>query len=225
MFYIGTITYKCIPFFNTVTFFNKLRLIITLIKTMEAEEEIHYIQRILNGETELYAIFLDCYSHSIYLLIVQMVSCPEDAEELVQDTFLKAFNNLKSYKKESRFSTWLYRIAYNVAISFMRKKRHEFLYIDENTINNVPDEKEEDILCPTDNEERIAALIKAIELLNVEEKAVIMLFYYEQKTIEEVGNILDINISNVKVKLHRIRKKLYLLMSEKGGVSSLKEKQ
>ncbi|WP_321335479.1 RNA polymerase sigma factor [uncultured Bacteroides sp.] len=182
---------------------------------MEAKEERQYIQRILDGETELYAVLLDRYSRSIYLLIVQMVSHPEDAEELVQDTFLKAFRSLGRYKGESRFSTWLYRIAYNVTISFIRKKRQEFLYIEENTINNVPDEKADEVLCPTDDEERITALVQAIELLNAEEKAVITLFYYEEKSIEEVGEVLNLTVSNVKVRLHRIRKKLYLLMSKK----------
>jgi RNA polymerase sigma-70 factor, ECF subfamily len=187
---------------------------------MEAKDETRYIQRILDGETELYAVLLDRYNRPIYSLIVQMVSCPEDAEELVQDTFLKAFRSLGTYKGESRFSTWLYRIAYNITISFTRKKRQEFLYIEDSTINNVPDEKADEILCPTDDEERIAALIQAIELLSAEEKAVITLFYYEQKSIEEVGEVLNLTVSNVKVKLHRIRKKLYLLMSKKEGASS-----
>ncbi|MBP1615332.1 MAG: putative polymerase sigma factor [Bacteroidetes bacterium] len=189
---------------------------------MEAKDETQYIQRILDGETELYAVLLDRYNRPIYSLIVQMVSCPEDAEELVQDTFLKAFRSLGNYKGESRFSTWLYRIAYNITISFTRKKRQEFLYLEDSTINNVPDEKAEEILCPTDDEERITALIQAIELLNAEEKAVITLFYYEQKSIEEVGEVLDLTVSNVKVKLHRIRKKIVLLMSKKEGASSWK---
>lgn len=181
---------------------------------MEAKDEAQYIQRILDGETELYTFFLDRYSRPIYSLIVQMVSCSEDAEELVQDTFLKAFRSLNSYKAESRFSTWLYRIAYNVAISFTRKKRQDFLYIEENMINNVPDEKAKEILCETDDEERILALVKAVELLSVEEKALITLFYYEEKSIEEIGEVLNLSISNVKVRLHRIRKKLYLLMTK-----------
>lgn len=192
---------------------------------MEAKDETRYIQRILDGETELYAVLLDRYNRPIYALIVQMVSCPEDAEELVQDTFLKAFRSLGTYKGESRFSTWLYRIAYNITISFTRKKRQEFLYIEDSTINNVPDEKAEEILCPTDDEERIAALIQAIEFLSAEEKAVITLFYYEQKSIEEVGEVLNLTVSNVKVKLHRIRKKIVLLMSKKEGASSWKGEQ
>ena len=114
---------------------------------------------------------------------------------------------------ESRFSTWLYRIAYNAAVSATRKKKQEFLYIEEGTINNVPDEKADEILCPTDDEERTAKLMQAIDLLNVEEKALITLFYFEEKSIEEIGEVLKLSSGNVKVKLHRTRKKIYLLMN------------
>lgn len=180
---------------------------------MVQNEETQYIARILNGDTEAFSVFLDRYSRPLYVLIVQIVGCPEDAEELVQDVFLKAFRCLDSYKGECRFSTWLYRIAYNAAVSATRKKKQEFLYIEEGTINNVPDEKADEILCPNDDEERTAKLMQAIDLLNVEEKALITLFYFEEKSIEEIGEVLKLSSGNVKVKLHRTRKKIYLLMN------------
>ena len=179
------------------------------------EHETQYIARILDGDTECFSAFLDRYSRPLYVLIVQIVGCSEDAEELVQDVFLKAFRCLGSYRGECRFSTWLYRIAYTTAVSATRKKKQEFLYIEENTINNVPDEKADDILYPTDDEERTARLIQAIDLLNVEEKALITLFYYEEKSIEEIGEVLKLSPGNVKVKLHRTRKKIYVLMNGK----------
>ncbi|MCS2714378.1 sigma-70 family RNA polymerase sigma factor [Bacteroides thetaiotaomicron] len=94
---------------------------------MEQKDESYYIERILDGETEYFSVFLDRYSRPLYTLVVQIVGCPEDAEELLQDIFLKAFRNLNRYKGECRFSTWIYRIAYNTAISATRKKKQEFL--------------------------------------------------------------------------------------------------
>lgn len=183
---------------------------------MIQEDETQYIERILGGDTECFSIFLERYGRPLFALIVQIVGCSEDAEELVQDVFLKAFRSLSSYKGECRFSTWLYRIAYNVAISATRKRKHEFLYIEENTINNVPDEKADAVLGnATDDEERIAQLTRAIDLLSADEKALITLFYYEEKSMEEVGEILGLTLSNVKVRLHRTRKKLYVLMNGK----------
>ena len=119
---------------------------------MEQKDEISYVKRILDGETELFSVFLDSYSHSLYSLIVQIVRCPEDAEELVQDVFLKAFRHLQRYKGECRFSTWLYRIAYNEAISATRKKKQEYFCIEESIINNLPDEKIENLMDPTEDE-------------------------------------------------------------------------
>ena len=181
---------------------------------MVQNEETRYIARILDGETEYFSVLLDRYSRPLYSLIVQIVGCSEDAEELVQDVLLKAFRNLSNYKGECLFSTWIYRIAYNTAISATRKKKQEFFYVDENTINNVPDDKADDILCLTDDEERIAKLIHAIDRLTAEEKALITLFYYEERSMEEISEILKLSSGNVKVKLHRTRKKIYLLMNE-----------
>lgn len=92
-----------------------------LIDKME-NDETHIIHRILKGETSLYEYFLDKYSQQVFILIIRIVENQEDAEELTQDTFLKAFEHLSSFKAESSFSTWIYRIAYNTAISATRKK-------------------------------------------------------------------------------------------------------
>lgn len=167
---------------------------------MEQKDESYYIKRILEGETEHFSVFLDRYSRPLYALIVQIVGCHEDAEELLQDVFLKAFRHLNRYKGECRFSTWIYRIAYNAAISATRKKKQELLYIEENTINNVPDDVADSVLARAEDEE---------------EKALITLFYYEEKSLEEIGEVLKISISNVKVRLHRTRKKICVLMNNK----------
>lgn len=182
---------------------------------MEQKDESYYINRILDGETEYFSVFLDRYSRPLYALIVQIVGCPEDAEELLQDVFMKAFRSLNGYKQDCQFSTWIYRIAYNTAISATRKRKQEFLYVEENTINNVPDEAVDNVFGSVVNEEQIERLNKAIDLLNGEEKALITLFYYEEKSMEEVGEVLKISVSNVKVRLHRIRKKIYVLMNSK----------
>lgn len=182
---------------------------------MEQKDESYYINRILDGETEYFSVFLDRYSRPLYSLIVQIVGCPEDAEELLQDVFMKAFRSLGGYKQDCRFSTWIYRIAYNTAISATRKRKQEFLYVEENTINNVPDEAVDHVFGSVVNEEQIERLNKAIDLLNGEEKALITLFYYEEKSMEEVGEVLKISVSNVKVRLHRTRKKIYVLMNGK----------
>lgn len=172
------------------------------------------IQRILDGETELYSVLLERYSRPLYSLIIQIVPSAQDAEELLQDIHLKAFRSLGSYRGDSAFSTWIYRIAYNMAVSFVRKRKMEYLYIEEHVINNVPDDKVGDSFFD-EKEEKTEKLIKAIDLLNAEEKALITFFYYDGQSVEEIAGIMRISVSNVKVKLHRTRKKIYVLM--KGG--------
>ena len=85
-------------------------------------DETHIIHRILKGETSLYEYFLDKYSQQVFILIIRIVENQEDAEELTQDTFLKAFEHLSSFKAESSFSTWIYRIAYNTPYRQPEKK-------------------------------------------------------------------------------------------------------
>ena len=84
---------------------------------MQQQEELELIRRIVNGETDLYAILARRYGRVVYTLVSRIVGCAEDAEELAQDVFLKAFRNLHRFNGRSSFPTWLFRIAYNTAVS------------------------------------------------------------------------------------------------------------
>lgn len=181
------------------------------IDNMEQQEDI-YIKRIQNGETELFSHVVANYSQSVFLLILRIVHNREDAEELTQDVFLKTYRTLNHFKGDSLFSTWLYRIAYNTAISATRKKKQEFLYIEEQTIENVPDEEINNVFGNTLDEERLQALRGVINQLTPDERGIITLFYTEQKTVEDIASVTDLTTVNVKVKLHRIRKKLYVML-------------
>jgi hypothetical protein len=172
-------------------------------------DETHIIHRILKGETSLYEYFLDKYSQQVFILIIRIVENQEDAEELTQDTFLKAFEHLSSFKAESSFSTWISRIAYNTAISATRKRKQELIVMDSAMLMNISDQQIDDAL-NDESEERVGKLNKAIKKLDAEERALISLFYNEEKTIGEIALILGLTESNAKVKLHRIRKKWFV---------------
>ena len=164
---------------------------------MELYSDTYYISRIQAGDTRCFACLLDRYSRPVHALICKIVHNREDAEELAQDVFVKAFENLSRFKGDCSFSTWLYRIAYNAAISAMRKTKHEWLAIDEH-LNQV------------DNSERVRLLEQALALLPPEERAVILLFYWQGKSVEEIAQISGLSEANVKIRLFRIRKKLYV---------------
>lgn len=180
--------------------------------TMELHSDTYYIQRIQAGDTACFAFLLDKYSRPVHSLILKVVKSREDAEELAQDVFMKVFRNLSSFKGDSSFSTWVYRIAYNTAISEVRKKKQEFLTIEESLINNVSEEEVAEALGYTDVSEQLNKLDAALALLPADERALILLFYMEEKTVEEISFICELSQSNVKIKLFRIRKKLFVLL-------------
>ena len=133
------------------------------------------------------------------------------AEELTQDVFLKAFQQLSSFKAESTFSTWIYRIAINIAISAVRKKRNDVLRLDDSVFANLSD-TQVDAALEDESEEQMERLQQAMNQLEADERALITLYYLEEKPLAEVAFILGMTEGNAKVKLHRIRKKLYVLI-------------
>ena len=175
------------------------------------KEESHIIKEILDGKTEQYEYFLDRYGQQVFVLVDRIVSCQEDAEELTQDVFLKAFQQLSSFKAESSFSTWIYRIATNLAISAVRKKRNDVLRLDDSVFANLSDTQVDEAL-EDESEEQMERLQQAMNQLEADERALITLYYLEEKPLAEVAFILGMTEGNAKVKLHRIRKKLYVLI-------------
>lgn len=177
-------------------------------------DDIHIIQEILCGKSEQFEHILNRYGGQVFNLIAHIVPCKEDAEELTQDVFIKVFRQLSSFKEESSFSTWLYRIATNTALSAARKKKHDTINIEDNAYGDIPDEQLDEAL-DNDSEEQLQRLSEAIDRLDAEERALITLYYMNERPIEEVATIMGLTQSNVKTKLYRTRKKLYLLLNDR----------
>jgi RNA polymerase sigma-70 factor (ECF subfamily) len=124
---------------------------------------------------------------------------------------LKAFQQLSSFKAESSFSTWIYRIATNVAISAVRKMKNDTIRLDESVFFNLSESQVDEAL-EDESEEQLQRLQRAMEKLEADERALITLYYMEEKPLTEVAFILGMTEGNAKVKLHRIRKKLYIFI-------------
>jgi len=177
------------------------------------------IQKIQKGDNSAFAVLVDRYRDMVYTIIHRIVRNHEEAEEIAQDVFLKAFHSLNSFKGKSKFSTWLYRIAYNAAITRTRKKKIEMGALDEQLMENyTQDEINEDIYT-LDTQEQKKFIDHVLSNLPEKEYLIITLYYKEECSIGEIAEITGLSESNVKVKLHRIRKKLYedldVLMKEK----------
>ncbi len=167
-----------------------------------------YIEKVRNKETAAYSFLVDKHKNMVFSIALRILRNREDAEELSQDVFVKAFHSLDTFKGDSKFSTWLYRIVYNAAISKTRKKKMETVDLDYNLIDNYStDEIKEDVNRLGYDEQKII-VEKILQGLNPEESAMIQMFYFQENSTEEIGEIMGMTQSNVKVKLHRLRKKL-----------------
>ncbi|MFP4605586.1 MAG: RNA polymerase sigma factor [Bacteroidales bacterium] len=171
----------------------------------------YYIERILNGDQSSYALLVERYKNMVFTIAIRMLKNHELAEEVSQDAFLKAYKSLKQFKKKSKFSTWLYRIVYNQCISELRKQKQNTMSIDDESssksVLNI-----EDTLSKTEgleNEDRKYYIEKALSYLPEDDRMIITLFYQNEMTTEEIANIVNLSVSNVKVKLYRSRNKLY----------------
>lgn len=152
---------------------------------------------------------MDVYGQQVFTLVVRIVNSEEDAEEVTQDVFMKAYMNLSSFNGISSFSTWLYRIAYNTAISYTRKRKNEEYVVDDKVWNTISDTEVDDALSD-ESEAQIELLMNALQKLPPEDRALITLYYEEEKSVKEISSIFNLSESNVKVRLFRLRKKLYI---------------
>ena len=167
-----------------------------------------YIDKVLRGDSKAFAYLVNRHKDMTFTIAVRILKNREDAEEIAQDAFIKAYDSLKNFKQKSKFSTWLYSIVYNAAISRKRKKQLEVLPVDDNITENYTFDE---VLMGTDRideDEQIKFINKAIKDLPDTESILLTLYYKEEQSIEQISEVVGLSSSNVKVKLHRIRKKI-----------------
>jgi RNA polymerase sigma-70 factor (ECF subfamily) len=176
---------------------------------MKYQDDNFYIDRVLSGDVGAYAQLVAKHKNLVFSIALKILNNREDAEETAQDCFVKVFHALKTFEKKSKFSTWLYRIVYNAAISKTRKKKLEMVPMDNYVIHNYTDEQSDEGMYSMDPDLQKGLIEKAMQKLTNDENLLITLFYKGDNSIEDISNITGLSMSNVKVRLHRIRKKLH----------------
>jgi RNA polymerase sigma-70 factor, ECF subfamily len=173
------------------------------------------IAKVKQGDMSAFNVLIEEHKNMAFTLAFKIMKSREDAEEVAQDSFLKAYKNIKKFEGKSKFSTWLYSIVYNTALTKLRKKK---LPIDNSDYNS-----EENLLnySETDNEwrslqriERTTYIQKALDSLREDDKVAITLFYLNENSLQEICEITGWELSNVKVRLHRARKRLLSELEE-----------
>ncbi len=181
---------------------------------MTFRDDEYYIARVLEGNREAYRSIVEKHQDFVFTIVRRIIATREDAEEVAQDVFVKAYEKLRDFKGEARFSTWLYRIAYNAAISHTRKRKVEFPAGDDERIDRAAGDEVSNEFHGLSQDEQRRLIHRAMAELPATDSLIVTLFYFHGKELEEIGGIIDMTRNNVKVKLHRIRKRMFKEINE-----------
>lgn len=167
------------------------------------------ISKVLDGDKPSYTILMKRHQRFVFTLALRFSKSREDAEEIAQDCFIKAFRSLHNFKQVSKFSTWLYSIVYTTSMTFLRKKRLDTQSIDDDDStllleNHVSDLRADEV----EHKSKMVYINKAITQLNPDDSVIITLFYQGEQSLEEISQALGMEANTVKVKLHRARHRL-----------------
>ncbi len=183
-------------------------------------EDRQLIAAALAGDEKAFERLLTKYRNLVYTIMLKMVRNPQEAEDLTQEAFMKAFNSLASFNEEFAFSTWLMKIATNNCIDFLRKRKlktysinEPIQYKDEKVEFELPDKEpgpERTLL----QEERRRIIEEAIEQLPPRYRHVIILRHKEEKSYEEIAELLDLPLGTVKAQIFRARELLNKILKE-----------
>ncbi len=166
-------------------------------------DENSLIDRIIAGEQQLYAELINRYKGYAFTIALKILQNRPEAEEAAQDAFIKAFQNLAKFNREAKFSTWLYRIAFNTAISYKRKSKNIFQSIDDVQIGQRQ-EGEGNV----EHDDKKRFIEQALSRLSDADRLAVNLFYLQEFSLEEIADITGMQANTVKVRVHRARQRL-----------------
>lgn len=167
------------------------------------------ISQVLSGDQQAYAGLVSRYQSYVFTLALRMVKNREDAEEVAQDAFIKAYKYLADFKGHSKFSTWLYTIVNNTGISFLRKKKLDIHSLDNEKVFEVADSQDSGMRANMiEQKSKLAMVNDAIALLSTDDAQIITLFYKAEQSLEETAQVLGIEVNAAKVRLYRARTRL-----------------
>ncbi|MCU4155379.1 sigma-70 family RNA polymerase sigma factor [Carboxylicivirga sp. A043] len=164
-----------------------------------------YIKKVIEGDEQGYRYFIRRYQDMAFSIAVSVVKDEFLAEEVVQESFMKAFEKMHMFKRQSKFSTWLYRIIVNIAF---RKLDKEKKWKNEPLVS-VADTIEENTFDALESDERKYYINEALSRLSANESLALRLFYLEELSLKEVKDVTGWSTSKVKVVIHRARKSFY----------------
>jgi len=167
------------------------------------------ISKVLRGDHAAYAVLVNRYQNFVFTLVLRMVKNREDAEEIAQDVFIKAYKYLADFRGASKFTTWLYTIVNNTSITFLRKKKLDIHSLDNERVFEMAENQDSGMRANLVEQKSKQAMVNnAIAMLGPDDAEIITLFYKAEQSLEEIAAILGLEANTAKVRLHRARTRL-----------------
>ncbi|MBI5371420.1 MAG: sigma-70 family RNA polymerase sigma factor [Sphingobacteriales bacterium] len=171
------------------------------------------ISKVLRGDQQAYAGLVHRYQNYVFTLTLRLVKNREEAEEVAQDVFIKAYKYLADFRGDAKFSTWLYTIVNNTCISFLRKKKLVVHSLDDEKVFKVADNRDAGFRADGVEQKSKQAMVNtAISRLKPDDAVIVTLFYKNEQTLDEIAQVLGLEVNTAKVRLHRARARLKELM-------------
>lgn len=174
----------------------------------------HFITQTLAGDPQAFGQLVMRYQDYVFTVVNRMVQHKEEAQEITQDTFVKAYSSLSSFRGDSKFSSWLYTIAYRKTLDRIKKNKRYAEFDALEQVLTADEDTETHGLKRLVAQERSATIKAAIAQLEPVTAALISFYYYEELSVKEIEKITDLTPENIKVKLYRGRKKLFQLLQQ-----------
>ena len=156
-----------------------------------------YIDSILNGDANAFAVLVDRYKDLVYTLALRMMKHTEEAEEAAQDTFIKVYKSLDKFKGESKFSTWIYRVAYNTCLDRLKKNKRQQYTVEINEYTEHQVKTLDNALDKIEAKEREQTIQDCLALLPSKDSFLLTLYYFEELSLDDIGKIVDLKPNNV----------------------------
>ncbi len=178
------------------------------------EEEQQWIQQILAGNKQTYANIIDHYKNPLYATILRMTKNPHDAQDLLQEAFIKVYQQLDKYDEKGSFSSWLYRVAINHCMDTFRKKHVKTSHIELNEEQAVDPNHPEVVFLKKEESRQVERLIGT---LPEDERLIILLRYVNEMSYDEISVLTEVPLSTVRNKIHRAKQKMRSTVKREGG--------
>ena len=196
---------------------------------MEQQEELEYIRKVRNGDHAAYAFLVDRYKNMAYSISLRVLGNQEDAQDVAQEGFIKAYQQLHQFEGKAKFSTWLYTIVYRTALAKAKEMKLKTFSMTDQFKESFTNESSAPQLAMMQTDDERRSVNRAINSLPSTEGLLVVLYYIDEKSISEISQITGLSMANIKIKLFRARKKLErelrYLLDDKSTERIIYEKQ